>query len=69
MGDRGDSRSLSYQAPLEVSRIVVIALLERRGDGKRIALAVLTRNSPSMDYAKQTIEGVAARVLRRNRLR
>jgi beta-lactamase family protein len=40
-----------------------VALLERRGDRERIALAVLTRNSPSASYGEQTIEGVAARVL------
>jgi hypothetical protein len=40
-----------------------VALLERRGDGERIALAVLTRNSPSMTYGERTIEGIAARVL------
>ncbi len=41
-----------------------IALLERRRDGTRIALAVLTRDSPSMTYGEETVEGVAARVLR-----
>ena len=42
-----------------------VALLERRRGGQRIALAVLTRNSPSMEYGEQTIEGIAARLLRR----
>lgn len=41
-----------------------VALLERRRDGARIALAVLTRDSPSMAYGERTIEGVAARALR-----
>ena len=36
-----------------------VALLERRRNGQRIALAVLTRNSPSMEYGEQTIEGIA----------
>ena len=40
-----------------------VALLERKSDGERIALAVLTRDSPSMAYGEKTIEGVAARVL------
>ena len=42
-----------------------VALLERRRGGQRIALAVLTRDSPSMAYGEETIEGIAARVLRR----
>jgi hypothetical protein len=42
-----------------------VALLERRRNGQRIALAVLTKNSPSMAYGEKTIEGVAARLLRR----
>jgi hypothetical protein len=37
------------------------ALLER--GGRRLALVVLTRGSPSMAYAVATIKGVAARVL------
>jgi hypothetical protein len=37
------------------------ALLER--GGRRIAIAVLTRDSPSQAYARQTIAGVAARLL------
>lgn len=41
-----------------------VALLERKRDGKRIALAVLTRNSSSMSYGEETIERIAARVLR-----
>jgi Beta-lactamase enzyme family len=41
-----------------------VALLERRRGRERIALAVLTRNSPSMEYGEHTIERVALRVLR-----
>jgi beta-lactamase class A len=41
-----------------------VALLESKTDGERIALAVLTRNSPSQTYGEETIEGIAARVLR-----
>jgi beta-lactamase family protein len=41
-----------------------VALLERKIDGERIALAVLTRNSPSQAYGEKTIEGIAARILR-----
>lgn len=37
-----------------------VALLER---GRRLALAVLTSNSPSMAYAEETIERIASRVL------
>jgi hypothetical protein len=40
-----------------------VALLERRRDGNRIALAVLTRNSPSQAYGEETIERIAARIL------
>jgi hypothetical protein len=40
-----------------------VALLEDRATGERIALAVLTRNSPSMAYGEKTVEGIAARVL------
>jgi hypothetical protein len=39
-----------------------VALLER--DGRRVALAVLTR-SPGMAYGEATIAGIAARVLAR----
>jgi hypothetical protein len=39
-----------------------VALL-RRG-GRRIAVAILTTSSPSHAYAKQTLRGVAARLLR-----
>lgn len=39
-----------------------VALL-RRG-GRRIGLAVLTTNNPSMAYGNQTLRGVAARLLR-----
>jgi hypothetical protein len=41
-----------------------VALLERRRAGKRVALAVLTRGSPSMAYGEDTIERIAARALR-----
>jgi hypothetical protein len=41
-----------------------VALLERRRGGQRIAVAVLTRNSPSMAYGEETIERVTARLLR-----
>ena len=37
------------------------ALLER--DGRRVALAVLTSDGPSVDYGSATLAGVAARVL------
>jgi len=42
-----------------------VALLERKRDGQRIALAIFTRDSPSMAYGEKTIESVAARLLRR----
>jgi hypothetical protein len=38
-----------------------VALLER--DGRRIALAVLTRGEPSLAYGSATLAGIAARVL------
>lgn len=41
-----------------------VALLEHKRNGKRIALAVLTRDGPSMSYGEETIERIAARVLR-----
>jgi hypothetical protein len=41
-----------------------VALLERKQDGNRIALAVLTRNGPSMAYGEESIERIAERVLR-----
>jgi hypothetical protein len=44
-----------------------VALLERRRDGERIAIAVLTRNNPSMEYGEHTITRVALRVLRGRR--
>jgi hypothetical protein len=40
-----------------------VALLENKATGERMALAVLTRNSPSMRYGEKTIQGIAARVL------
>jgi hypothetical protein len=43
-----------------------VALLERGRGGERIAVAVLTRNSPSMEYGEHTITRVALRVLRRS---
>jgi beta-lactamase family protein len=39
-----------------------VALL-RRG-GRRLSVAILTTNSPSHDYGKETLRGVAARLLR-----
>ena len=45
-----------------------VALLRHRG-GLRVALAVLTRGSPSAAYARETQRGVAARLLRRLRPR
>jgi hypothetical protein len=41
-----------------------VALLEHRRHGRRIALAVLTQDGPSMAYGEETIERIAARVLR-----
>jgi hypothetical protein len=41
-----------------------VALLERRRDGSRVALAVLTRDGPSMAYGEETIKRIAARILR-----
>lgn len=41
-----------------------VALLQRRHGGGRIALAVLTSGSPSDAYGHETIERIAARVLR-----
>jgi len=38
-----------------------VAFLER--EGKRIAVAIMIRNSPSHDYATQTLRGVAERLL------
>ena len=40
-----------------------VALLER--GRSRVALAVLTRNAPSMEYSHETIRRIAQRVLRR----
>jgi hypothetical protein len=40
-----------------------VALL-RRGD-ERVAIAILTSGSPSHKYAKQTLRGVAERLLKR----
>jgi hypothetical protein len=40
-----------------------VALIER--GRSRIALAVLTRNTPSMEYSHETIRRIAQRVLRR----
>ena len=37
------------------------ALVE--GQGRRVAIAVLTRGSPSFDYAVSTVEGIAQRLL------
>jgi hypothetical protein len=38
-----------------------VAFLER--DGKRIAVAIMIRNSPSHDYATETLRGIADRLL------
>lgn len=46
----------------ERSRMVhEVAVLER--DGRRVALAVLTSGQPSGDYGRETVRGVASRVL------
>jgi hypothetical protein len=39
------------------------AALLRRG-GRRVSLAILTRHNPSHAYARETLRGVAARLLR-----
>jgi hypothetical protein len=41
-----------------------VALLERRRGGNRVAIAVLTRDGPSMGYGEATIERIASRLLR-----
>ncbi|MGH2790441.1 MAG: serine hydrolase [Actinomycetota bacterium] len=40
-----------------------VVLLKRK-DGTRVGLAVMTTNSPSHDYGKQSLKGVFARLLR-----
>jgi hypothetical protein len=41
-----------------------VALLQQKRGGRRLALAVLTSGAPTTVYGHDTIEGVAARVLR-----
>ncbi|MGH2735149.1 MAG: serine hydrolase, partial [Actinomycetota bacterium] len=40
-----------------------VALIKRR-NGRRVAIAVMTTDNPSHDYAKRTLRGVFARLLR-----
>ena len=64
VGDRARARRFRvfFKAGWRTGITHQVALLER--DGRRMALAVLTR-SPSMNYGEASISGVAARVLRR----
>jgi hypothetical protein len=41
-----------------------VALLQHKRNGRRVALAVLTSGAPSIGYSEETIEGIAARLLR-----